>query len=80
MDSLVEGDMDSNFRYRGKKALDFRSIPGIAGYRRALKRYQLIVRAFFFCGSNHSIEPGGRKRRRKAERRARAESGNIGGG
>ena len=23
--------MDSNFRYRGTKAVDFRSIPGIAG-------------------------------------------------
>jgi len=24
--------MDSNFRYRGTKAVNFRSIPGIAGY------------------------------------------------
>ena len=57
-------EMDSNFRYRGKKAVDFRSIPGIAGYRRALKRYHLMVQPFF-CASNHSIEPGGRKRRPK---------------
>ena len=28
-------EMDSNFRYRGTKAVDFRSIPGIAGYRRS---------------------------------------------
>jgi hypothetical protein len=26
--------MDSNFRYRGTKAVDFRSIPGIAGYQK----------------------------------------------
>ena len=26
-------EMDSNFWYRGTKAVDFRSIPGIAGYR-----------------------------------------------
>ena len=27
-------EMDSNFWYRGTKAVDFRTIPGIAGYRR----------------------------------------------
>ena len=30
-DSLCWGEMDSNFQYRGTIALDFRSIPGIAG-------------------------------------------------
>ena len=50
--------MDSNFRYRGAKAADFRSIPGIAGVGEALKRYHLMVQPFFFCASNHSIEPG----------------------
>jgi hypothetical protein len=28
---------------------------GIGG---ALKRYHLMVQPFFFCASNHSIEPG----------------------
>jgi hypothetical protein len=28
--------MDSSFWYRGTKAVDFRSIPGMAGDRRAL--------------------------------------------
>jgi len=27
-------EMDSNYWYRGTKAVDFRSIPGIWGYRR----------------------------------------------
>ena len=45
-------EMDSNFWYRGTKAVDFRSIPGIAGDRGALKRYHLIVQPFFFCASN----------------------------
>ena len=44
--------MDSNFWYRGTKAVDFRSIPGIAGGSGALKRYYLIVQPFFFCASN----------------------------
>jgi hypothetical protein len=36
--------MDSNFWYRGTKAVDFRSIPGIAGgIGGALKRYHLMV-------------------------------------
>jgi hypothetical protein len=51
--------MDLNFRYRGAKAADFRSIPGIAGVSAGLlKRYHLMVQPFFFCASNHSIEPG----------------------
>jgi len=50
--------MDSNHRFRGTKAVDFRSIPGIAGYRRARKRYHLMVQPLFFCAWNHSIEPG----------------------
>jgi hypothetical protein len=51
--------MDSNFWYRGTKAVDFRSIPGIAGVSAGLlKRYHLMVLPFFFCTSNHSIEPG----------------------
>jgi hypothetical protein len=50
--------MDSNYWYRGTKAVDFRSIPGIAGYWRARKRYHLMVQPLFFCASNHSIEPG----------------------
>ena len=51
-------EMDSNYWYRGTKAVDFRSIPGIAGYWRARKRYHLMVQPLFFCASNHSIEPG----------------------
>src|SRR6516165_3806771 len=51
-------EMDSNYWYRGTKAVDFRSIPGIAGYRRARKRYHLMVQPLFFCASSHSIEPG----------------------
>ena len=51
--------MDSNFWYRGTKAVDFRSIPGMTGDRRgSLKRHHLIVQPFFFCASNHTIEPG----------------------
>jgi len=50
--------MDSNYWYRGTKAVDFRSIPGIAGYRRARKRYHLMIQPLFFCASSHSIEPG----------------------
>ena len=51
--------MDSNFWYRGTKAVDFRSIPGIAGVSAgALKRYHLMVQPFFFCASDHSFEPG----------------------
>jgi hypothetical protein len=39
--------------------VDFRSIPGIAGVSAgALKRYHPMVQPFFFCTSNHSIEPG----------------------
>jgi hypothetical protein len=49
--------MDSNFWYRGTKAVDFRSIPGRGGIGGALKRYHLMVQPFFFCASNHSIEP-----------------------
>ena len=37
--------------------MDFRSIPGVAGLEGALKRYYPIVQPFFFCASNHSIEP-----------------------
>jgi len=51
-------EMDSNYWYRGTKAVDFRSIPGIAGYWRARKRYHLMVQPLFFCALNHSIEPG----------------------
>jgi hypothetical protein len=51
--------MDSNFRYRGAKAADFRSIPGVSAGLLNLKRYHLMVQPFFFCASNHSIEPGG---------------------
>ena len=49
--------MDSNYWYRGTKAVDFRSIPGIAGYWRARKRYHLMVQPLFFCAWNHSTEP-----------------------
>jgi hypothetical protein len=51
-------EMDSNFWYRGTKAVDFRTIPGIAGIGGAVTRYHLIVQPFFFCALNHSIEPG----------------------
>jgi hypothetical protein len=51
-------EMDSNLWYRDTKAVDFRSIPSIAGIGGALKRYHLMVQPFFFCASNHSIEPG----------------------
>jgi hypothetical protein len=51
-------EVDSNFWYRGTKAVDFRSISGIAGVSGgAPKRYHLMVQPFFFCASNHS-EPG----------------------
>ena len=56
-DCLLEGE-DSNYWYRGTKAVDFRSIPGIVGYWRARKRYHLMVQPLFFCALNHSIEPG----------------------
>ena len=36
-------EMDSNFRYRGTKAVDFRSILGIAGRRRAPNRHHVMV-------------------------------------
>ena len=42
--SLRWREMDSNYWYRGTKAVDFRSIPGIAGYRRARSRAQAISR------------------------------------
>ena len=43
-------EMDSNFWYRGTRAVDFRSIPGMAGDRRgSLKRHHLIIQPFFFC-------------------------------
>ena len=51
-------EMDSNYWYRGTKAVDFRSIPGIAGYRRARKRYHLTFQPLFSCASSHSIDPG----------------------
>ena len=51
-------EMDSNFWYRGTKAVDFRSISGIWGTGGALKRYHLMVQPFFFCASDHSTEPG----------------------
>ena len=46
--------MDSNYWYRGTKAVDFRSIPGMAGgSTETLKRYHLIVQPFsFFCASH----------------------------
>ena len=47
--------MDWNLWYRGTKAVDFRSIPGMAGVSAGLlKRYRLMVQPFFFCASNHS--------------------------
>ena len=51
-------EMDSNYWYRGTKAVDFRSIPGIWGDRRGSKRYHLMVQPFSACALNHSIEPG----------------------
>ena len=56
--SLPWREMDSNYWYRGTKAVDFRGIPGIPGYRRARKRYHLMVQPLFFCALSHSIEPG----------------------
>ena len=50
--------MDSNYWYRGTKAVDCRGILGIAGYRRARKRYHLMVHSLFACVLSHSIEPG----------------------
>ena len=50
-------ELDSNFWYRGTKAVDFRSIPGIARYRRALKRYHVMVQPFFFCASIQRRSP-----------------------
>jgi hypothetical protein len=50
--------MDSNFWYRGIKAVDFRGIPALRGIARALKRYHLMVQPFLFCATNHSVEPG----------------------
>ena len=50
--------MDSNFWYRGTKAVDLCRIPGIWGIGGALKRYQLMVQPFLSCALNHSIEPG----------------------
>jgi hypothetical protein len=50
--------MDSNYWYRGTKAVvsaAFRAFGGIGG---ALKRYHLMVQPFFSCASSHSIEPG----------------------
>jgi|HubBroStandDraft_6_1064221.scaffolds.fasta_scaffold56289_2 hypothetical protein len=49
--------MDSNFRYRGT-AVDLRSIPGIAAGSARLLNVSPMVQPFFFCASNHSIEPG----------------------
>ena len=49
--------MDSNFWYRGTKAVDsaaFRAFGGTGG----AKRYHLMVQPFFFCASDHSTEPG----------------------
>src|SRR5215469_14892423 len=43
--SLRWREMDSNYWYRGTKAVDFRSIPGMAGDRRgSLKRHHLRPR------------------------------------
>jgi hypothetical protein len=50
-------EMDSNFRYRGT-AVDLRSIPGIAAGSARLLNVSPMVQPFFFCASNHSIEPG----------------------
>jgi len=50
--------MDSNFWYRGTKAVDLCRIPGIWGIGGALKRYHLMVQPFLSCALNHSIEPG----------------------
>jgi hypothetical protein len=49
----------SNFWYRDRKTVDFRSIPGIGGIGGGVRRYHLMVQPFFFvCASNHSIKPG----------------------
>jgi hypothetical protein len=50
-------ELDSNFRYRGTKAVDLRSIPGMTGASAGFNKYHLMVQPFFFCASNHSIEP-----------------------
>jgi hypothetical protein len=44
--------MDSNYWYRGTKAVDFRSIPGIARVSAGLGNdYHLMVQPLFFCAS-----------------------------
>jgi hypothetical protein len=34
-----------------------RSIPGMTGASAGFNKYHLMVQPFFFCASNHSIEP-----------------------
>ena len=45
--------MDSNFRYRGTKAVNFRGIPGIAGYPDAQ-----TIDAFVNCGGSGFLDSG----------------------
>jgi hypothetical protein len=55
-DSMLEGD---GFELPvPRHAVDLRSIPGIAAGSARLLSVSPMVQPFFFCASNHSIEPG----------------------
>lgn len=52
-------EMDSNYWYRGTKAVNFRSIPGIAGVSAGLLNDPPHGSAFLLLlRLDHSIEPG----------------------
>jgi hypothetical protein len=58
LDSLLEGD-GFELPVPRHKSRGFPQHSGhCGGNGGALKRYHLIVQPFFFCASNHSIEPG----------------------